>query len=75
MPYKCLLLLTITVITIIINIRDNGLVQKALYILATLHHSSVTILQPINLWAISHVGGLLPITQWDRFEMCRQSSG
>ena len=43
--------------------------------LAIVCHSSVTMLHPIILWYVSHVGRLLPITQWQRFEMCRQSSG
>ena len=35
----------------------NRPVHKASYILAILHHPSVTMLQPINLRSISHVRG------------------
>ena len=32
-------------------------------------------LQPISLWSISHMGGLPPITQRSRFEICRRRLG
>ena len=39
----------------------NRPVHTTSYILAILRDPSVTMLQPINLWALSYVGELLPI--------------
>ena len=47
---------------------------EASYILGSLRHSSVTMLQLINCGIQSHVGGLLPISSGTEIEMCRQSS-
>ena len=48
--------------------------HEASCILASLRHSSVTMLQPVNGGIQSHGGGLLPISSRTEFEMCRQSS-
>ena len=46
----------------------NRWVHNASYTIAIHHPPSVTMVHPINLWAISHMGGLMPVVQWDRLK-------